>query len=147
MELNAQRTPELTVFPAHRELPSLRRAFLHYPYHCCALSRSRYGFGFRFVSERELDDVVPCPNSTWTNATVTDARERHARSAGDMEVVEEEVATYTKDDYARVRNLTMWRQAHEIADKFNITVGDAIRYIKMCEWSLPPESRLRLLKG
>uniref|UniRef100_H2ZAE7 G-protein coupled receptors family 1 profile domain-containing protein n=1 Tax=Ciona savignyi TaxID=51511 RepID=H2ZAE7_CIOSA len=60
-ELNAFSTPYLVRFPASDQLPSLHKALLTYPFHCCAL-KSDYGFGqiYRNEESSDAEGLVDC---------------------------------------------------------------------------------------
>ncbi|XP_078493276.1 thyrotropin receptor [Ciona intestinalis] len=59
-ELNAFDTPYMIRFPTSDKLPSLHKAVLTYPFHCCALTN--YGFGeiFRNDETNQDEELVDC---------------------------------------------------------------------------------------
>nr|XP_018670060.1 lutropin-choriogonadotropic hormone receptor [Ciona intestinalis] len=59
-ELNAFDTPYMIRFPTSDKLPSLHKAVLTYPFHCCALTN--YGFGEIFQNDETNQDeeLVDC---------------------------------------------------------------------------------------
>ena len=70
-ELHAENTPNLVRIPTSKHLSGLKRAFLTYPYHCCALKK--YGYGQLFFNAKNPNDnklEVDCKTGKPKNITL-----------------------------------------------------------------------------